>query len=840
MSQAFLSQPTAIMPLLPYLIPLLLQFSSSFLITSAYFPPNKYFLNCGSESDVTFGGTRKFIGDAKPGPWSINPGKSKSVRNETNIPKSINEIYHTARVYNQPTWYVFESINQNSTYVVRLHFLALTSQSFLQARFNVSASNGFQLLSKFSIQSSDLSTPIVKEFAFEIKKGVFGIQFCPHESSLAFVNAIEVFEAPEAFKPESGFVVSPQLNTNDNFMYMITSEAFQAVYRVSMGGPLVTPDMDPLWRTWLPDEGFMTHPSPAKNVTFKEDIKYYIVTTIYTAPSSVYSHAKSLDMNSTKTSKDPNITWVFKVKKTTRYFIRFHFCDIIEPRSTPFRFDYFLDVNRTHIDSEEVLSEFGKPFWFECIIVTDRTGYFNVGIAHTKEAPLSKAFMNGVEIMELIEKSFVGSIDLKPKEDKHNQKWIIIGVCVGGVVIIALIIGLALFYLIRGRKSRKHRPLPLPQNDPSEKVMSMADLAPNLNIELKISLDEIIEGTNGFDEKKVIGVGGFGRVYVGTIGGKEVAVKRSRPGLGQGLKEFQTEIIILSQIRHRYLVSLCGYCNENEEMILVYEYMAGGTLKDYLYGSKIHDHLPLSWKQRLQICIDAAKGLDYLHIGSTFGVIIHRDIKTTNILLDKDNNAKVADFGISKAGVPDAKALDATVKGTFGYLDPEYLNTFLLTEKSDVYSFGVVLFEVLFARPPIVKTLPSEQINLADWAILCNKRGEIEKVIDPFLVGTIEANSLRKFVEIAEKCVDEVGTNRPSMHDVVYDLELALQFQFTPIASGKGYEGSTTIVDASWDIDSGILDRIRSRGLDDSVVYEDTTTINARELVEEFKIDCAR
>ena len=282
------------------------------------------------------------------------------------------------------------------------------------------------------------------------------------------------------------------------------------------------------------------------------------------------------------------------------------------------------------------------------------------------------------------------------------------------------------------------------------------------------------------------------------------------------------------------------YCNENEEMILVYEYMAGGTLKDYLYGSKIHDHLPLSWKQRLQICIDAAKGLDYLHIGSTFGVIIHRDIKTTNILLDKDNNAKVADFGISKAGVPDAKALDATVKGTFGYLDPEYLNTFQLTEKSDVYSFGVVLFEVLSARPPIVKTLPSEQINLADWAILCKKRGEIEKVIDPFLVGTIEANSLRKFVEIAEKCVDEVGANRPSMHDVVYDLELALQFQFTPVDGGKGYEGSTTIVDASWDIDSGILDRIRSRGLDDSVVYEDSTTINARELVEEFKIDCAR
>ncbi|KAL4013605.1 hypothetical protein IC575_025777 [Cucumis melo] len=244
------------------------------------------------------------------------------------------------------------------------------------------------------------------------------------------------------------------------------------------------------------------------------------------------------------------------------------------------------------------------------------------------------------------------------------------------------------------------------------------------------------------------------------------------------------------------------YCDENEEMILVYEYMDGGNLRDYLYGSKAKDHVPLSCKKRLEICICAAKGLDYLHTGSIAGIIIHRDIKTTNILLDKDLNAKVADFGISKIRVPDAAELDNTIRGTYGYMDPEYLSTGKLKEKFDVYSFGVVLFEVLSARAPIKKSVPSEETYLADWAILCKNKGEIEKLIYPFLVGTIDANSLSKFVDVAEKCVDEVGANRPSMREVVNDLELALQCQLTPVGLGKEHEGiSTTVVEGPLKID---------------------------------------
>ncbi|CAK9315614.1 unnamed protein product [Citrullus colocynthis] len=830
----------AMMLFLSHLLPLLLlQFSSSL----AYSPPDKYFLNCGSESDTKLINNRQFIGDAKPGGWSINPGKSKVVKNES-IPNSINEIYKTARVYKKPTWYVFGNISPNGTYVVRLHFFPTLPETMCEARFNVLASCGFQLLSNFSVEN-DLKTTVVREFSFEVKEGPFGIQFSPLESSLAFVNAIELFLLPEHYIPELVLAVSPEVRLNGS-KYVLASKALQDVYRVWMGSSFITPDKDTLWRTWLPDSKFISRPSPGNTVPYNGPLNYKNILARYIAPTYVCSNAKALDMNTTISSRDSNITWVFNVNKKSKYFLRLLWCDIMTPPSTTFNFDISIGVNQTSLSSQDVNKEnvnmFAMPFWYEFVIVTDSSGFFNVSIALSKDDPFSRAFLNGIEIMELIEKSFVGPIDLSLKEEKQSQKMIIVGVCVGGVVIVGFIIGLALFLFVRARKARKHRPLLLPQNDPSEKIVSIADLAPNLNLELKIPFAEINDATDGFHPNKMIGIGGFGKVYVGRIREKDVAVKRSEPGHGQGIKEFQTEVIIFSQIQHRFLVSLYWYCDENQEMILVYEYMEGGTLKDYLYGSKAKDHAPLSWKKRLEICIDAAKGLDYLHTDSAAGVIIHRDIKTTNILLDKDLNAKVADFGISKTGVPDAKELDITIRGTYGYLDPEYFNTGQLTEKSDVYSFGVVLFEVLSARAPIDKTVPSEETNLVDWAALCKSKGEIEKMIDPFLVGTIEANSLRKFVEVAEKCVDEVGANRPSMHDVVYDLELALQFQFTPMGDGKGYEGmSTTIVEAPWEIDSWILDRIPSKGINDSIMLdEDSTTVNARELAAEFKIDCAR
>ncbi|KAL3523602.1 hypothetical protein ACH5RR_016436 [Cinchona calisaya] len=296
--------------------------------------------------------------------------------------------------------------------------------------------------------------------------------------------------------------------------------------------------------------------------------------------------------------------------------------------------------------------------------------------------------------------------------------------------------------------------------------------------------------TQNFSDAFVIGRGGFGKVYKGFIHriSEDVAIKRLSIYSRQGAREFWTEIETLSKLRHVHLFSLLGYCNENQEMILVYEYMPCGTLADNLYklSRKGKDIAPLSWEQRLKICIGAARGMEYLHIGTKCAVI-HRDVKDSNILLDGNFVAKISDFGLSKLEyVNQSKSYISTkVKGTPGYWDPEYVLTRRLTRKSDVYSFGIVLLVVLSGRPAGGDRNHEEPQSLLSCFRECISEGDVDRIIDPSLQGKISSNSLREFLKCVENCLHDLSKKRPTMSQVVVRLEKALEHQESPTLSAS-------------------------------------------------------
>ncbi|KAJ0886266.1 putative protein kinase RLK-Pelle-CrRLK1L-1 family [Helianthus annuus] len=230
---------------------------------------------------------------------------------------------------------------------------------------------------------------------------------------------------------------------------------------------------------------------------------------------------------------------------------------------------------------------------------------------------------------------------------------------------------------------------------------------------------------------------------------------------------------MLSKLRHCHLVSLIGYCNDQGEMILVYEYIPRGTLADHLHKLGT----PLSWFQRLKICIDAARGLDYLHTGTgiEFG-IIHRDVKSSNILLNKSWAAKVSDFGLSKISPRNQPSthVSTLVKGTFGYFDPNYFTTGKLTRKSDVYGFGVVLLEVLCRKRAVEDNL---EWGIATWALESIKEGHLKAIVDYDIRREISSKCLKQFARIAERCLDNHPKRRPTMAQVVLSLEYVLTLQ---------------------------------------------------------------
>ncbi|KAG6680785.1 hypothetical protein I3842_13G060700 [Carya illinoinensis] len=279
---------------------------------------------------------------------------------------------------------------------------------------------------------------------------------------------------------------------------------------------------------------------------------------------------------------------------------------------------------------------------------------------------------------------------------------------------------------------------------------------------------ELATATNNFNSSTVTGQGGYGKVYKGIlVDGSVVAIKRAQEGSLQGEKEFLTEIELLSRLHHRNLVSLVGYCDEECEQMLVYEFMSNGTLRDNLSAKAKH---PLNFAMRLRIALGSAKGILYLHTDAN-PPIFHRDIKASNILLDSKYTAKVADFGLSRlAPVADVEGtvptyVSTVVRGTPGYLDPEYFLTHKLTDKSDVYSLGVVFLELLTGMQPI-----SHGKNIVREVNVAYQSSMIFSIIDGRM-GSYPFESVVKFFTLALKCCQEETDARPSMAEVVRELE---------------------------------------------------------------------
>ncbi|KAI4301666.1 hypothetical protein L6164_034919 [Bauhinia variegata] len=284
------------------------------------------------------------------------------------------------------------------------------------------------------------------------------------------------------------------------------------------------------------------------------------------------------------------------------------------------------------------------------------------------------------------------------------------------------------------------------------------------------TLRDLELATNRFSKENVIGEGGYGVVYRGQlINGTPVAVKKILNNIGQAEKEFRVEVEAIGHVRHKNLVRLLGYCMEGTHRMLVYEYVNNGNLEQWLHGAMRH-HGYLTWEARIKILLGMAKALAYLH-EAIEPKVVHRDIKSSNILIDDDFNAKVSDFGLAKLLGAGKSHVTTRVMGTFGYVAPEYANTGLLNEKSDVYSFGVVLLEAITGRDPVDYGRPAQEVNLVDWLKMMVGSRRSEEVVDPNIEVRPPTRALKRALLTALRCLDPDSEKRPKMGQVVRMLE---------------------------------------------------------------------
>ncbi|KAM2076646.1 hypothetical protein ACFX1T_039357 [Malus domestica] len=358
--------------------------------------------------------------------------------------------------------------------------------------------------------------------------------------------------------------------------------------------------------------------------------------------------------------------------------------------------------------------------------------------------------------------------------DNNSLNWkrkVIVGVCTA----VATVAIMCVIFFVYQRRNRK-------LNDPSSLVTrSILSSTYSMDDDMEkgstyhgvhiFSYKELEEATNYFDSAKVLGDGGFGTVYHGNVrDGRAVAVKRLYENNFKRVEQFMNEIEILARLRHQNLVLLYGCTSRHcRELLLVYEYIPNGTLAEHLHGEKAKPGA-LPWLTRIKIAIETAKALSYLHASD----IIHRDVKTTNILLDNFFCVKVADFGLSRLFPLNVTHISTAPQGTPGYVDPEYNECYQLTSKSDVYSFGVVLIELISSMPAVDITRHRHEINLSTMAINKIQKHTLHELVDPYLGFESDSRTRKMIIAVAElafRCLNSDKDLRPSMIEVLNELK---------------------------------------------------------------------
>ncbi|XWS23058.1 hypothetical protein CRYUN_Cryun29cG0089100 [Craigia yunnanensis] len=740
-------------------------------------PIETIFLDCGSSSEQSqsYKGRNwsSDIGSQFTGSNSDSNSTLSNASKGTTVPEV---PYMTARLFYSKYSYTF-NVTPGPKFI-RLYFYSDSygglnaSESFLTV-----TTGHYTLLRNFSCYLTAKYLKVdyfFKEFIIHVENHTLELIFTPTSdapNAYGFVNGIEIVSMPLHLYIRGNDVLLPFVGFHPNMLTFGNDSALEMVYRANVGGQTISPDRDTgMFRTWNADETYIFGAAFGQldyDITLQ--IQYPKTTPAYTVPGDVYRTARSMGQYN-EINKNYNLSWFFPVDTGFKYLIRLHFCEIVPGMTLKNQRVFFIFINNQTAESQADVIVWSKGHGFPVyrdyvvMIPPQAVGKQDLWLELHPNIQVKPqyydAILNGVEIFKI--SNFdgnlaglnppIGESNFQPTPSKKSKKGLPkeIKYSISGAFV------LFVFFLFALVLIKTKRNWMMKNTKDSSRYRSFP-------------INDIRKATNNFDDSLVIDKWGLGKVYKGFINGIAPAVAIKRGGKAISEQGFSEEIKMLSQIRHHNIISLLGYCQEDFETILVYEYMDNGSLSDHLHHHLEERKKPLSWNQRLEICVGIARGLHYLHTGRK-RPIIHCDINTSNILLDKNWTAKISNFGSTMTS---HNSNGSSMDGSIGSLDLDRDKT----EKTDVYLFGLVLLEVLSGRPAPTNLKEENDENVGSGDDLeclippisyCLEKGDVDQLVDQHLKGKILPESLRNFVKITKQCLAKIGVKRPSMNESAY------------------------------------------------------------------------